>query len=977
MPGEGNQNAPPGATNLSVPQADEAFWMSNTIRGLFPIDSVAIRTLPSPGMLRPPSASGPARCPHRFAALVRLTAFLLLATAAAGGVLAAEGVSLLGRTSLASLLDGSDPGLPAPAGVSYLSPRVVPVRTRVVTGDGTRATNFSVIVGTNQYVADPLFNTTGDAAGFHLLVLERSSLVLVTNFSASTTDFGSVMIHSVLVDMMERPDVLVILYEMNPAGTDPLDNPLAVTLAGFGANSNALYNPANNQFAPAYAFIGNAGLSTNRSFEQSGFVNPRATGQMDVVLTRDLNGNFFPVSSRFVTVQTSTGAGKDTVLIHAASATNVLVAPALLPGASGGFQLVVARRDLLDQAPTNAEAILVNQSFSTAAATPAESVQEMAALSVALNDQMDAMASGEVLVLLTSLGTPLMDCATAGCNPAEQITYETTLTIIEVLLGAGVGAVADLGQLQSGGYYALLGIPWVSTNALPRSVEVRSWTPAGTNAATLTAVLQSGPKGWFDPVAADTTGLVDYRLYEIATRPPVPWPVAPNAGAGPCDPGDEACFAYQWISTNIAENVQLTSIRDTYLDEDSNFSGYRQNLASLAYESSLAPYFSEEVYASVTNQLDRELFYMGFVQHLHGSLSSLISDLANDQNSGLQSAVNAVIGQVSPPDNATVGFSLDAVLGFIAQLGAVLDPDPISQAALGIAGASLSFAMEKRTTPAGNGDNRVEAEVSGLAAAIATSMNDNLPGLGALFRAIVTDWSKLSEVAILTQGPPAPGNGFAWQPGTSGLVLNGVLPAFSQLFYSELIPARFQIVYFEDVPFSNPSAYYYRHGCVTWRTVICECETDIYDPPAFDYLQPVGSGDIYMMATASRDYPTAALMQTGLPVNGLVYLPDVLRGVGRWSGVIPRVLPKGWTDYLENQTGMCDGDLAIALDSGEPLEIAFRGTPGRRYQLERSIGRPDRWLALDDPIPAGDSLVVIRPVMDDEGVVFFRLRTLD
>ncbi|MBX3734616.1 MAG: hypothetical protein KF791_18725 [Verrucomicrobiae bacterium] len=928
-------------------------------------------------MLRPRSASGPARSPHRFAALWRLATFLLLATAPAGGVLAAEGVSLAGRTPLASLLGSSGPGLPAPAGASYLSPRVVPVRTRVVTGDGTRATNFSVRVGTNQYVADPLFSIPGDAAGFHLLVLERSSLAVVTNFSASTVDYGTLVINDVLVDMVQRPDVLIILYEMNPAGTDPIDNPLAATLAGFGANSNALYNPANNQFAPAYAFIGNAGLSTNRSFEQSRFVNPRATGQMDVVLTRDLNGNFFPASSRFVTVQASTGAGRDTVLIHAASATNVLVAPALLPGAAGGFQLVVALRDLLDQAPTNSEAILLNQSFSTAAATADASVQAMTALLQALSGQVEAIASGEVLVLLTSLGSPLMNCDTAGCNSAEEVAYEAALTTVAELLAAGVGAVADLGQLQSGGYYALVGTPWIPTNALPRSVEVRSWTPAGTNAATLTAVLQSGPKGWFDPVAADTTGLVDYRLYEIATRPPVPWPVAPDAGAGPCDPGDEACLAYHWISTNIAENVNLKSIRDTYLDEESNFSGYRQNLTSLAYESSLAPYFSEPVYASVTNQLDRELFYMGFVQHLHGSLSSLISDLANDQNSGLQSAVNAVIGQVAPPDDAMVGFSLDAVLGFIAQLGAVLDPDPISQAALGIAGASLTFAMEKRTTPAGNGDNRVEAEVSGLAAAIATSMNDNLVGLGELFRDIVTDWSKLSEVAILTQGPPAPGNGFAWQPGTAGLVLNGVLPAFSQLFYSELIPARFQIVYFEDVPFTNPSAYYYRHGCVTWRTVICECETDIYDPPAFDYLQPVGSSDIYMMATASRDYPTAALMQTGLPMNGRVYLPDMLRGVGRWSGVIPRVLPKGWTDYLENQTGACDGDLAIAEDSGEPLEIAFRGTPGRRYQLERSIGRPDRWLPLDDPISAGDSLVVIRPATDDEGVVFFRLRTLD
>ena len=230
-------------------------------------------------------------------------------------------VAQLTGTSLVSLTEPSSMRLEAPIPGSYLTPRVVPVTTRVVTGDGTRATNFSVRVGTNQYVATPVVSGPGDAEGFHLLALDRATLTLVTNLSVPIPEGGVFILYSLLNEFASRPEVLVIVYEMNPAGRDLFHNPLGVALAAFGANSNALYNASNNEFAPTYAFIGNAGLSTNRSFEVSGLVNPQATGQMDLVLTRDIHGNYFPINPRFVTLQTSTGTGGNTVLVHAHAAT--------------------------------------------------------------------------------------------------------------------------------------------------------------------------------------------------------------------------------------------------------------------------------------------------------------------------------------------------------------------------------------------------------------------------------------------------------------------------------------------------------------------------------------------------------------------------------------------------------------------------------------------------------------------------------
>lgn len=69
--------------------------------------------------------------------------------------------------------------------------------------------------------------------------------------------------------------------------------------------------------------------------------------------------------------------------------------------------------------------------------------------------------------------------------------------------------------------------------------EIRSWTPGGTLAPWLNVVLQTGPNDWFGPVASEATVGVDYRLYEIALRTPVPWPLSSISGSGHRAPGQE------------------------------------------------------------------------------------------------------------------------------------------------------------------------------------------------------------------------------------------------------------------------------------------------------------------------------------------------------------------------------------------------------------------------------------------------------
>jgi len=857
----------------------------------------------------------------------------------------------------------------ASAATSYLSPRVVPLRTRVVEGDGSRATNYSIWVGTNQYVATPAISNPADASGFHLLVLDRTNLGVITNFSAIPPDGGVLFMNAVLESLAQNPDALVILYTMNPPGTDTLQSPLPVNLVQFGANSNAVYNPATQQFASAYAFIGNPGLAASRSLEISSNVNPDANSAISVVLSRDINGRFYPSDPQFVNLQVSGSSASAGLLLWTSAATNRWV-PAGMGDSSDGFLLSVLQRDQLHQAVTNGTGIVTNQFFATGSSDSNASTTAMQALESTLASSQAAVSAGQVLIVLTSVGSPLLS---SGSQPSG---YQSALESVQGFLQTTVGAVADLSQLESGGYYGLLGVPWTTPSSPSQSVEIRSWTPAGTNATQLSVILQRGLKGWFEPVASDGTGGVDYRLYEIALRPPVPWPVAPNAGSDPCVAGDEACLAFQWISTNVTENVNIPSLRDTYLDIDSTFGTYRQNLGGLVYDTNaLSPFFSPATFQALTNQLSRELFYMGFVQNLHGTLHDLITDLASTQESGLQSAVSAVVQQVSAPASASAGFSLEAELRFIAQLGAALDPDPVSKAALGVASACLSFAMQKKTTAEGNTANQIQAEVSTLATAIGNNMSTNLVTLGELFRDISTDWSKLSEVGMLVQGPAGPGNGFAWEDGTTGTVLQSTVPAFYQTFYAALIPTAFQKVYFQNVPFQNPSDYSYKYDCVDWRTVICECESNIYGPPSYDYYQPPGTSDIYMIASPSKTYPASSLMQTGLPVNALVYMPDFFLARGLWNGVLTQVQPQGWTDYQNNQ-GLCYDALGSGLD-GEVLELGFRTTAGRRYRVQRIEGLTGSWTNWGDDVVATSDFQVVRITPPAGESSFFRLVTVD
>lgn len=853
-------------------------------------------------------------------------------------------------------------------------PSAVGIQTRVVSGDGSEASDYSVIVGTNTYVAPPLDG--GGSAGFHLVVLSRQTLALVTNTSYAANPGALSALQTELQNGLDET-MLLVLDSMGPPGNLLPIPPLEAVIAAFGGTPAALYDVSQIQYAAVYSLIGNQGLKSGHGFERSNLVNPQTSGSINAVLRPDLAGNYFPVASSFVTLQTSAGASQDTLMIG----TNAFPAPLPL-GAQSGFHLAILRADILDQAAGNPAVVLLNQSYATGIANPAQSVTELGRLQEDLASYQTQIASGQTVVLLASVGPQPIYCTTSVCG-FDEFPVAIYLEALQAFIRTNLGGVGDLMNAGAGTYYSMVGIPWPGGTHRPQTVENRSWTRAsGMNGSVNLAVLMHpNPQGWYVPLASDTVGGVDYRLFEIASQPPVPWPVAPNSSAAPCAAGDQECAAYQWISLQLTGNN--LSIRDEYIVTTADFAGYTNLLGRLAYDSSSSNSFSEVTFDAVKSQLLVELGDVPYVQSLYEKYVGVVNAMTQEQTSMLLATLGNVISDIQAPAAANVTLNAEGILRFMIQVGAAVTTiDPEVKAALGVVNALFYLGYSKNKDAAGNGDNVIADEVSNLAGDIGTSFVNNREGVAATFQEILTDWEKLNTVASLVNSTPGPGNGFAWEIGTTGSLLAAMEPAFELGFYQALLPTRFQQVVFVNVPFSNPNAYTYQDDCsISPYGAYCKCHSDVYVPPPFDYLAveltgPVGQYNIYVIATADLQYPVGNLMTNTLPSLG-VYPSDLFQGLGTWTGVLPTVAPQGWQDYLNPVGGYCDGDLATEPQSGNPLRLHSRGQAGLRYQLEWTSALGGLWQTAGEPVLADQGLMTLIPDLPNSSAAFFRLRRLE
>jgi hypothetical protein len=378
--------------------------------------------------------------------------------------------------------------LPGTADASAQAP-LVTIQTRVV---GTGQNPYSTQVGGSTYSAN------GAGPGYHVVVLSRATLALVSNTTYGI-DFTSLLTMSNDVNGLGT-DALVIISSMGPAATIPsqgvsLLDGITAHLGGTGL----FYMYSGGTFAQspsAYSLIGVPGSGAPAT-QVSNYANADTDGNISGALVLDIQSNYAFTYSTFVTIQTMAGSQNNTIMIcntafqgPSAICNTAFQAPSLAAGTPGGFHVLVVKRATLDRIATDPTVVKLHSSYSTNANNPSIAASETSRMASDLSS-FD-LSTGNIVVIIASLGSdPGFNTGLGGSSPAD---IQTILGVVST-----IGGVGNLTALGANGYYSIIGIP--SSGDPTLSPEVRSFATPQLS-GNITAVMQQNSSGLFTPVSS-------------------------------------------------------------------------------------------------------------------------------------------------------------------------------------------------------------------------------------------------------------------------------------------------------------------------------------------------------------------------------------------------------------------------------------------------------------------------------------------
>lgn len=782
---------------------------------------------------------------------------------------------------------------------------LVTIQTRVVTNNSPNP--YSTLVGTATYGA------TGAGPGYHVVVLNRTTLALVWN---RTYTLGFDLLGSMYQDISGLGNnALVIISSMGPptsfsfqAAIFYLTN-IAANLGGTGEGYLFGGGPVSRS---GYSLIGVPGLGAagGSANQVSTFADPDTNGNISGVLIPDVNGNYTFTYSQFVKVQTITGPKNDTITIGPLTSPKTtkmtsFEAPPLARGANGGFHVLIVKRATLDQIATDPTVVIWHSSYATNASDASLAASETHRMASDLNEFPNGLQTGNLIFIITSL----------GCNPGFNSSASVTdiVTIVGIING-NLGGAGDLSNLGSNGYYSIIGIPNATGTLSP---EVRSWATPQLS-GNITAVLQQNNVGVFTPVNVSSAAAVtlDLSFLPTALAPPSQWPVAANGSDAVCPAGDQQCAAYKWISWQLTcatpactdEDIRATK----YIDLTFSLSTALTSLKTLTYpgQPTVQPVgfsFSKKAFSQVQEQLETEIAFALDVQAWFTNVQDVINDLAITGDLSLQSAITTVQLDVQLPQSTTLPFNVRGVARDVLMVATVVAGavQPELVPALSLASAGIYLEMQFNNAPSGASGNQFVTEEVNLFNQIQTAFNSAKYGNGILETIVLTDWNKLQTIGTNIENASSSSSAWFFGPTTEGDIVKAATNAYTVSFYQGLMAAKYQMVNFFGVPFSDPSSYSYNHDCQTYQgTTFCVCSGQVYSPPSGAWSN-FGSGPYNIsMAVSPGDgsYPSNTL--TSNLFNTLhLYSEDFFFTVRGWSG-IQNALPKGWSDY-QNNGGTC------------------------------------------------------------------------
>lgn len=711
-------------------------------------------------------------------------------------------------------------------------PLLVPIKTRVLTGPGTQASDYNVALYLDP--DDPDMPTRvqanatqyGTSDGLQLVFIRRSDLKVLSNasygfledvdFDVFEAAFTSPPAECGSTGCLAVVQSLVSIGDMRCASGGPLDpacQGFIEFLRQIGASGRlAFANGENPQIA--FSFVGNVsvpfdGVSAGTFFERLtcrgsnygdtepvcdflGFPNtsfsapagatPDQIGNLDGVLVRDNFGAFtYAPAGRPVSFSTATTSQP---LGHTITVDGTAYATDALNGAPGGIHLLILDRTTL--------APVANQTFpATADAGHAQ----------ALFDAVTGYKSYPFLFIVSAFGD-------SGYQGASRGTWFSTSQLIRQIGGTQqvfylTNPPEDASPPQDD--YTLVGF---FVDDFPSGVATGLEGQVGAELGSVIAreterypldsdmegLLTIDHQGYYSPgPTGHALGLATVETSEILSASRLghtPWPFP-----GP-DPA-KSMAAYTWISQQLC----CTDIRAAYVNLNVSPIVWLTQLAQLSYDAAKVPDSSQADFDAMAAQLATEFQYVAVVRQFQANVRELHE--AQQANVGLllQQATTEVV------DNLNVAFTTAAtpiswlkilnqvfgILGTASNLLTITGPEG------GGAGAAIRFAtglgsmiaddaVRNTNNPAGTPLKALENEgttAANLAARAADDFASTLASLGNSFDRIVTDWGRLKTV-----GAPLLANHLPWDENAAGLLLSTYNRLVRRELYATLLKAN-------------------------------------------------------------------------------------------------------------------------------------------------------------------------------------------
>ena len=778
------------------------------------------------------------------------------------------------RQALASFLFALD-GAGDPAAAAL--PLLVPIRTRVVSGDGSAAGNYAIALYADPANPDTATTTIsaptppdGSNTGFQIVYLRRSDLKALSNVSVPNpvVPNGPFLLSPLATQLQSPPadcgtaGCIVIVQSLGSMGYTPcFADALSTDCQAWsvlfqalgGSSRNAYANGASNKVA--YSFIGNSVAAgalasplpagthferltcsgsnygsgpvcdalgfPNTSFSAPANATASQIGAMAGVLVRD-NYNSFTYAQNAPPVYFKTFTDKS-VMQHTVTIDGTGYTSTLPTGAPGGYHLVILNRNDLS--------LVQNQTFAARGDGSAAD---------ALFSAITGYQEYPYLFFVSAFG----DTRYAGSGAARASIYRAsrlmaqlggTQQVFYLLNNPEITPAPPSDDYTLVGFY-VDGARLVATGlegqvGAESSSVISKATERYPLASDMEGLLRLDRQGYYSPgPAGHNLGLGSRLTAEVLSASllaPTAWPY----------PGPDAAksqAAYQWISQTLC----CSDIRGAYVNLNADPRLWLADLRTLSYDANVVPDSSAADFAAMVEQLETEFRYLTLVRVFQGNLDRLYLNQQANVSLLLQQAFDRITAnmdqllsmQARPAGWTAIVKDAFGILGVGSGLLALTGAAPETGApvfALGIrmalsVGTMLADQVAAHTnSPAGTplrAQEQTLVAASTLAGKAADDYAAMLISLGNEFDRIVSDWGRLK-----TLGAPLLADQVPWDGNAAGILLQVYDRLMRREFATQLLrptTAVIQFPYVSDTHQVSNSSYDRGGSFCPWSSTV-------------------------------------------------------------------------------------------------------------------------------------------------------------